>query len=104
MLIARQLGSRWLPGVLSAGIKAIVLDLDQTLYEGVLGEDGPAGLRLSDAHLQLQRTLLSYRDRGIFLAICSRNEPEDVWAMFSQRPDMALRPEHLSAHFDQLGQ
>jgi FkbH-like protein len=98
VLIARQLGCRWLPGVLSAGIKAIVLDLDQTLYAGVLGEDGPLGLRLSDAHLQLQRTLLRYRDRGIFLAICSRNEPEDVWAMFSQRPDMVLRPEHLSAH------
>jgi predicted enzyme involved in methoxymalonyl-ACP biosynthesis len=91
VLLGRQLGSRWLPGVLSSGIKAIVVDLDQTLYEGVLGEDGSTGLRLSDAHLQLQRTLLNYRDRGIFLAICSRNEPEDVWAMFSQRPILILR-------------
>jgi FkbH-like protein len=98
VLIARRLGSYWLPGVLSAGIKAIVVDLDQTLYEGVLGEDGPTGVRLSDAHLELQRTLLSYRERGFFLAICSRNEPEDVWAMFEERPDMVLRPEHLSAH------
>jgi FkbH-like protein len=98
VLIGRQMGSRWLPGVLSLGVKAIVLDLDHTLYDGVLGEDGAGGLRLSEAHLQLQRTLLIYRDRGVFLAICSKNEPDDVWAMFSVRSDMLLRPEHLSAH------
>ena len=98
VLIGRRLGSRWLPAVLSARLKAIVVDLDNTLYEGVLGEDGPAGLRLSEAYLELQRTLLSYRDSGVFLAICSKNEPADVWDMFSTRPDMLLRPEHLSAH------
>jgi FkbH-like protein len=98
ILMARQLGSRWLPGVLSNQIKAVVVDLDQTLYEGVLGEDGLEGLRVSEAHLELQRTLLNYRDKGVFLAICSKNEPEDVWAMFSNRSDMLLRPEHLSAH------
>ena len=98
MLIARQLGSRWLPGVLVGGLKAVVVDLDHTLYEGVLAEDGISGLRLGEGHLELQRLLLNYRDQGIFLGICSKNEPDDVWAMFETRRDFLLRPEHLSAH------
>jgi FkbH-like protein len=98
VLIGRKLGSRWLPGVLSPGIKAIVVDLDNTLYSGVLGEDGPAALRLTEAHLELQRTLIDYRNFGTFLGVCSKNEPDDVLTMFSTRPDMLLRPEHLSAH------
>jgi FkbH-like protein len=97
VLAARALGLVWLPSALAPRLKAIVLDLDNTLYSGVLGEEGPAGLRLTPAHLDLQRRLVALREQGLFLALASRNVAPDVDALFSARPDMPLRPEHLSA-------
>jgi FkbH-like protein len=94
---ARALGLVWLPAALGPRLKAIALDLDHTLYAGVLGEDGPAGVQLSPAHAALQRRLLELREQGLFLAIVSRNEPEDVDRLFAKRPDLPLRPEHFSA-------
>jgi FkbH-like protein len=94
---ARHLGLRWLPAVFGTGIRAVVVDLDGTLFDGVLGEDGPAGIRLSSGHEALARRLLVLRDRGVFLGLLSRNEPEDVRELFNTRSDLLLRPEHFSA-------
>lgn len=98
ILLARLLGCRWLPAVLLPALKAVVADLDQTLYKGVLGEDGPAGIELTTLHTRFQQTLLSVRASGLFLAVCSKNDADDVWAMFAARPDMPVRPELLSAY------
>lgn len=97
VLAARALGMVWLPAVLRPRLKAIALDLDHTLYAGVLGEDGPEGLQLTPAHELLQRKLLALRDEGLFLAVASRNVEADVDRLFEARRDMPLRPEHLSA-------
>jgi FkbH-like protein len=97
VLAAQALGLVWLPAALAPRIKAIVVDLDNTLYAGVLGEDGPGGLRLSPAHVDLQSRLVRLRDEGVFLALASRNVPSDVDALFAARSDMPLRPEHFSA-------
>jgi FkbH-like protein len=94
---ARQIGLRWLPAAIGARIRAVVVDLDGTLYEGVLGEDGSAGIRLGPGHQALARRLLELRDRGVFLGLLSRNEPEDVDELFAARKDLPLRPEHFSA-------
>jgi FkbH-like protein len=93
---ARLLGSRWLPAAVAPRLKAIVLDLDNTLYEGVLGEDGSAGVRLTEGHAALQRKLVDLGREGLFLAVCSRNEPADVHELFAARADFPLRPEHLA--------
>jgi FkbH-like protein len=93
---ARAVGASWVPGALLPRLKALVLDLDNTLYEGVLGEDGPDGVRLTPAHAALQRRAVELGEQGIFLAVCSRNERVDVEALFAARPDFPLRPEHLS--------
>jgi FkbH-like protein len=95
--IARALGLVWLPAALTPRLKAVAVDLDNTLYAGVLGEDGPAGLELTPHHLDLQRKLLGLRDQGLFLALASRNEAMDVDRLFAERPDLPLRPEHFSA-------
>jgi FkbH-like protein len=97
VLVARALGMVWLPSVLAPRLKAIVLDLDNTLYGGVLGEDGPEGLALTLAHAELQRALVALREEGLFLAIASRNVAADVDRLFEVRQDLPLRPEHLSA-------
>jgi FkbH-like protein len=97
VLSARLLGLRWLPAVLSGPLKAIVLDLDDTLYAGVLGEDGPAGVELTPEHHTLHTTLASLGSKGVLLAVASRNEPADVDALFEQRPDFPLARNAFSA-------
>jgi FkbH-like protein len=95
--LGRMFGLVWIPAVAGTPIKAIALDLDNTLYSGVLGEDGPEGVTLTPAHQDLHRQLLACREQGIFLAIVSRNESGDVAQLFRARPDFPLQIEHFSA-------
>lgn len=82
--------------------KCLVVDLDNTLWSGVLGEDGPAGVRVGvddpvgRAHFDLQRRILAIRRRGILLAACSKNNPDDVDELFRVRADMPLRREDFT--------
>jgi FkbH-like protein len=82
--------------------KAVVVDLDNTLWGGVVGEDGFNGIRLGTefpgaAYRDLQRALLDLRQRGILLAICSKNNPGDAMEVLERHPEMLLRPEHFAA-------
>ncbi len=95
--VARALGLRLIPAVLRPALKAVVLDLDQTLYEGVLGEDGPEGVRLTAAHAELQRHVRGLKEEGFLLAVASRNEEEDVRRLFERRPDFGLRWDDFAA-------
>lgn len=94
--IARVLGLRWIPGVVQPPLKAVITDLDNTLYAGVLGEDGPGGVSLTPAHRALQQALCDLATAGVLLAVCSKNDPRDVDALFAARADFPLRPEHLA--------
>lgn len=77
--------------------KCLVVDLDNTLWGGVLGEDGPEGVRvgrgdpLAEAHYDLQRRILALKRRGVLLAVCSKNNPADVEEVFRLRPEMPLQ-------------
>jgi FkbH-like protein len=97
LLAAQTLGLVSLPSTLTPRLKAVVVDLDNTLYGGVVAEDGPEGLDLSPDHVELQHSLLGLRAGGVFLGIASRNEVEDVEQLFAQRTDLPLRLEHFSA-------
>jgi FkbH-like protein len=83
--------------------KCIVLDLDNTLWGGVIGEDGLDGIKLGgndapgNAFYDFQMALDALRQRGILLAICSRNNPEDVWPVIENHPQMVLRRHHFVA-------
>ena len=96
-LLARELACRWLASVLLPPIKAVAVDLDNTLYEGVLGEDGAAAVSLSPGHRLLQTALKRLSEKGVFLGLISRNEEADVRALFEKRSDFPLRWEHFSA-------
>jgi FkbH-like protein len=78
--------------------KCIVTDLDNTLWGGVIGEDGPEGIVLGDdspigsIYSDIQRILLSYKQRGILLAISSKNNVEDVLPVFANK-NMVLQQE-----------
>jgi HAD superfamily phosphatase (TIGR01681 family) len=82
--------------------KCIVLDLDNTLWGGVIGEDGMTGIQLGHegiglAFVDFQRELLNLRQKGILLAICSKNNPEDAYEAIRKHPAMVLREEHFAA-------
>jgi len=82
--------------------KCLVLDLDNTLWGGVLGEDGVAGISLGEHHpgnvyKVFQHVLRTYRDRGVLLAIASKNNEADVAEVFATHADMVLRREDFAA-------
>ena len=82
--------------------KALVVDLDNTLWGGVTGEDGMTGIKLGPeypgaAYQSLQRALLDLSRRGILLAICSKNNREDAMEILEKHPGMLLRPADFAA-------
>lgn len=85
--------------------KCLVMDLDNTLWGGVIGDAGMEGIVLGqgsaagEAHLALQQYARSLQQRGILLAVCSKNEPVIAEAAFRDHPEMALRRGHISAFF-----
>lgn len=82
--------------------KCLVLDLDNTLWGGVVGEDGLTGIRLGVEHpgahyMAIQRAALDLYQRGILLALCSKNNPDDAMEAIEKHPHMVLKPEHFAA-------
>jgi FkbH-like protein len=82
--------------------KVLVADLDNTLWGGVIGEDGMTGIKLGPefpgaAYQNLQRALLDLTRRGILLAICSKNNVADAMEALENHPGMILRPKDFSA-------
>jgi FkbH-like protein len=76
--------------------KVIAVDADHTLWDGVVAEDGPLGVRVTPAHRQLQEYLLAQRADGRLICVVSRNLEADVRQALATHPDMALREEHVS--------
>lgn len=82
--------------------KALVVDLDNTLWSGIIGEDGMNGIKLGAeypgaAYQALQRTMLDLARRGILLAICSKNNLDDAMEVLENHPGMLVRPKHFAA-------
>ncbi len=82
--------------------KALVVDLDNTLWGGVIGEDGMQGIKLSAEYpgavfQNLQRVMLDLARRGILLAVCSKNNLEDAMEVLESHPGMLLRPKNFAA-------
>jgi FkbH-like protein len=99
--VARRLVS--LGAVLkSPKAKVIVLDADNTLWGGVIGEDGIDGIALGpeypgNAFRDFQRRLLHFQQRGFILALCSKNNPHEVDQVLREHPHQVLREEHFAA-------
>lgn len=82
--------------------KCLVLDLDNTLWGGVLGEDGMEGIRIGGdypgkAFRCFQEALLELGRNGIILTVCSKNNEADVLEAWEKHPDVVLRKEHFAA-------
>jgi malonyl CoA-acyl carrier protein transacylase len=77
--------------------KVIAVDCDNTLWRGVIGEDGWEGIAFESHNLALQRFLVDLSECGIVVCLCSKNIESDVWEVFGNRSEMLLRPEHIVA-------
>ena len=90
---------------LQAPKKVLVLDLDQTLWGGVIGDDGMDGITLGDTcplgegYKELQRFIKSLADRGVLLAVCSKNEEATAREVFSKHPEMVLQLQDILAFY-----
>ncbi|MBO5551029.1 MAG: HAD family hydrolase, partial [Lachnospiraceae bacterium] len=77
--------------------KCLVLDLDNTIWDGVAGEDGYEGLNLDphdavgEAYRYFQSYLLELKNRGVILAVCSKNDEDTAKEPFEKNPDMILK-------------
>jgi len=77
--------------------KVVVLDCDNTLWSGVCAEDGPTGVRIDPARNALQEFVLNQQRAGMVLCLCSKNNEEDVKAVFEAQPGMLVRWNHFLA-------
>jgi len=85
----------------SARKKCLVLDCDNTIWGGIVGEDGLEGLLLGDdfpgsAFRDFQHQAAALAASGVFVSLCSKNNPEDVWRVFEEHDGMVLKAEHIS--------
>lgn len=92
-MIARKINALW-----QAPYKAIVIDCDDTLWQGVCGEVGPMGVEIDPGRKAFQQFLVEQYDAGMLLCLCSKNNEEDVAEVFARRREMPLQREHLAAH------
>lgn len=81
--------------------KCMVLDLDNTLWGGVIGDDGLAGIKLGngadgEAFVDFQRYVLSLKERGIILAVCSKNDEENAREPFLKHPDCQIKLDDIA--------
>lgn len=95
--------SQYIKSYLGKRKKCLVLDLDNTLWGGVLGEVGLENIKLSNdgegkTFYDFQKEILEFYNSGIILAICSKNDIELVMEVFEKHPYMVLRKEHFAAY------
>lgn len=82
--------------------KCLVLDLDNTCWGGIIGDDGVEGIRLGqgsadgEAYLAIQSYALSLRDRGVVLAVVSKNEEDAALLPFRNHPEMLLKEDDIA--------
>jgi FkbH-like protein len=100
-LYGDQLG-RMLAAIRGLSYKCLVLDLDNTLWGGVIGDDGLAGIALGqgnalgEAFLAFQNYVKALKNRGVILAICSKNDEKNALEPFEKHPEMVLQLDDIA--------
>lgn len=94
--------ARLLAALRGLSSKCLVLDLDNTLWGGVIGDDGLEGIvlgegsALGEAHLSFQRYCRALGARGVILAVCSKNDESNARAPFQNHPEMLLKESDIA--------
>jgi FkbH-like protein len=93
LALARKIHSIQMPAA-----KVLVLDCDNTLWRGVVGEDGVDGIVISEPYVAIQNFAVSQLAKGILICLVSKNTEADVLDVFTNRSDMVLHADHVVAH------
>lgn len=88
---------RRISNIYSNSPKAVVLDCDNTLWKGIIGEDGIENITIGEELKVFQKHIISLKDRGILLCLCSKNNEIDVINVLDNHPEMVIRKEHIVA-------
>jgi FkbH-like protein len=97
--IGRLIGALW-----GRSSKCLVLDLDNTLWGGVIGDDGLEGIVLGqgspagEAYVAFQRYAKQLSERGVILAVCSKNDEANALEPFEKHPEMVLRRKDIACY------
>ncbi|WP_306252746.1 HAD family hydrolase [Parvularcula sp. IMCC14364] len=86
---------RWFDARRRKPLKMLAVDCDNTLWGGVVGEDGATGIDLGDGYRALQEQLVRQVDGGRIVCLLSKNDASDVEEVFAQRQDMVLSSSHI---------
>jgi FkbH-like protein/FkbM family methyltransferase len=76
--------------------KVLILDCDDTLWQGACGEDGPLGVEITEGHRALHQFVVKQVNAGVLVCLCSKNNEKDVFEVFAQNQKMILKREHLA--------
>lgn len=82
--------------------KALIFDCDNTLWKGILGEDGFKGIQMSEndkagkPFAEVQNLALELNKNGVILGLCSKNNPDDVENVLEKHPDMLLKNKNIT--------
>jgi len=82
--------------------KCLILDCDNTLWGGIIGEDGLEGIKLDNdsypgkVYYDFQKSVINLYNRGVIIALCSKNNPEDVFEVLEKHPHSLIKKEHLA--------
>lgn len=83
--------------------KCLVLDCDNTLWGGIIGEDGMNGIKVGKTfpgsdYYEFQQQVIELYNRGVIVALCSKNNERDALEVLEHHPDMLLREKHVAAY------
>jgi len=84
--------------------KCLILDCDNTLWKGIIGEDGVSGIKLDNydypgkIFYDFQRSVVDLSKRGVIITLCSKNNENDVWEVLENHPHCLLKREHIAAY------
>jgi HAD superfamily phosphatase (TIGR01681 family) len=98
-----DLVGRWIAAKQGRSFKCLVLDLDNTIWGGVIGDDGPEGIELGqgsplgEAYVAFQNYARELSRRGVILAVCSKNDEANALEPFEKHPEMVLRRGDISS-------
>ena len=99
---ARYLAA-WIAGLLGRARKCLIVDLDNTLWGGVVGDEGVSGIQIGEGSAEgeafkaFQCYLRELKERGVLLAVCSKNDEAVAQQPFLEHPDMVLRLDDFAA-------
>lgn len=88
--------SRKVRAYVGKSYKVLAVDCDNTLWKGICGEVGAMGVIIDENFSYLQQFILEKHQEGFLLALCSKNNEEDVWEVFNRHPDMKIKRKHIA--------